>query len=61
MVSGGQVASVLIHERRLRAMCERLVCASFERGRQMDVLRIVPEESGRKGRGNISYRRSVYK
>ena len=52
MVRGGQVASVLKHERRLRAMCERLVCASFERGRQMEVLRIVPEESGR---GDYSY------
>ena len=44
------MARVLRHDSRLSAMCERVVCASLERGRQMEELRIVSAGS-RWGRG----------
>ena len=45
MVRGGEVARVWMQERRLSEMWERLVDASLERGRQMEVLSIVPDGS----------------
>ncbi len=36
---------VLRQDRRLTARWERVDCASFDRGRQMDELRMVPAES----------------
>lgn len=45
MVRGGWVARVLRQDNRLMAMWEREVWASLDRGRLIEVLRIVPEES----------------
>lgn len=42
---GGEVARVWRHDSRLREMCDRLVDASLERGRQMEELRMVPDGS----------------
>lgn len=39
------MAKVLRQDSRFTAMWDRLVCASLDKGRQMDVLRIVPAES----------------
>ena len=45
MVRRGRVARVLRQDRRFTAMWDRLVWASFDKGRQMEVLMIVPVES----------------
>ena len=50
IVRGGLVARVLRQDSRLSAMCERVVCASLERGRQIEELRIVSAGS-RRGSG----------
>ncbi len=50
MVSGGWVARVLRQERRFTAKWDLLVWASLDRGRHMEVLRIVPVESTKVGR-----------
>ena len=44
------MARVLRHESRLSAMCDRVVCASLERGRQIEELRIVSAGSRRGNR-----------
>lgn len=53
MVRGGLVERVLRQERRLTARWERVDCASFDRGRQMDELRMVPAESKIKFKGRL--------
>lgn len=44
---------VLRQERRLTARWERVDCASFDRGRQMEELSMVPAESKTKFKGKL--------